>query len=63
MPDEKWPVEMCVSAPTTPGDVRRNGFAWFPLHDGIHRRGQFSMYLRMVGMEVRSTYGPTLDEP
>lgn len=33
------------------------------LHDHIHHRGQFSVYLRMAGGLVPSIYGPTADEP
>ena len=33
------------------------------LHDQIHHRGQFSVYLRLVGAKVPSIYGPTADEP
>jgi uncharacterized damage-inducible protein DinB len=38
-------------------------FLWFMLHDEIHHRGQFSVYLRMAGAKVPSIYGPTADEP
>ena len=38
-------------------------FLWFILHDQIHHRGQFSIYLRMAGGKVPSIYGPSLDEP
>lgn len=50
-------------APKTPGDWRRLDFAWFLLHDQIHHRGQFSIYLRMAGGKVPSIYGPSADEP
>jgi uncharacterized damage-inducible protein DinB len=50
-------------APHTPGAVRRIDFAWFLLHDQIHHRGQFSIYLRMAEGRVPSIYGPTADEP
>lgn len=50
-------------APRTPGPVNRMEFAWFLLHDQIHHRGQFSIYLRMVDGKVPSIYGPTADEP
>ncbi len=50
-------------APRTPGPVRRLDFAWFLLHDQIHHRGQFSVYLRMADGKVPSIYGPTADEP
>lgn len=36
---------------------------WAELHDQIHHRGQFSVYLRLVGAKVPSIYGPTADEP
>jgi uncharacterized damage-inducible protein DinB len=38
-------------------------FLWFILHDQIHHRGQFSVYLRMAGGKVPSIYGPSGDEP
>jgi len=50
-------------APKTPGPVQRLQFAWFLLHDQIHHRGQFSIYLRMADAKVPSIYGPTADEP
>ena len=64
MPDEQL-IETVkfFTAPRTMGDVSRMEFAWFLLHDEIHHRGQFSVYLRMVGAKVPSIYGPTLDEP
>jgi uncharacterized damage-inducible protein DinB len=63
-PDEKLneTVKFFVG-PKTLGDVRRMDFAWFLLHDQIHHRGQFSIYLRMAGGKVPSIYGPTADEP
>lgn len=33
------------------------------LHDQIHHRGQFSVYLRMADAKVPAIYGPSLDEP
>jgi uncharacterized damage-inducible protein DinB len=36
---------------------------WMLLSDQIHHRGQFSVYLRMVGGKVPSIYGPSGDEP
>lgn len=51
------------TAPKTLGNYSRIEFAWFLLHDEIHHRGQFSVYLRMVGAKVPSIYGPTRDEP
>lgn len=49
--------------PKTMGDIPRMAICWFLLHDQIHHRGQFSVYLRMVGGKVPSIYGPSLDEP
>jgi uncharacterized damage-inducible protein DinB len=50
-------------APKTMGDMPLVEFSWFILHDQIHHRGQFSIYLRMAGGKVPSIYGPTADEP
>ncbi len=51
------------TAPKTIGDVPKGQFLWMLLHDQIHHRGQFSIYLRMAGGKVPSIYGPTADEP
>lgn len=51
------------TAPGTMGDVPKMQFLWFLLHDQIHHRGQFSIYLRMAGGKVPSIYGPSADEP
>ena len=45
------------------GELRRMDVLWFLLHDSIHHRGQFSIYLRMVDGKVPSIYGPSADEP
>jgi uncharacterized damage-inducible protein DinB len=50
-------------APKTLGDIRKIDVLWMLLHDQIHHRGQFSIYLRMAGGKVPSIYGPTADEP
>jgi uncharacterized damage-inducible protein DinB len=50
-------------APKTMGDIPKIDFLWFLLHDQIHHRGQFSVYLRMADGHVPSIYGPTADEP
>lgn len=52
-----------MTAPRTLGDVERLQFLWFLLHDQIHHRGQFSIYLRMADAKVPSIYGPSGDEP
>lgn len=51
------------TGPKTLGDWTRISFLWFLLHDQIHHRGQFSIYLRMAGGKVPSIYGPSGDEP
>jgi uncharacterized damage-inducible protein DinB len=51
------------TGPRQLGDWTRNHLAWFLLHDQIHHRGQFSVYLRMAGGKVPSIYGPSADEP
>jgi uncharacterized damage-inducible protein DinB len=45
------------------GEIRNMEFLWFMLHDQIHHRGQFSIYLRMADGKVPSIYGPSGDEP
>lgn len=52
-----------MTAPKTLGDWTRMAFLWFLLHDQIHHRGQFSVYLRLAGGKVPSIYGPSGDEP
>ena len=51
------------TAPKTMGPISRLDWIWFLLHDQIHHRGQFSVYLRIAGGKVPSIYGPTADEP
>lgn len=50
------------TAPKTMGELSRMDWLWFLLHDEIHHRGQFSVYLRMADAQVPSIYGPTADE-
>lgn len=45
------------------GEMPKMSLLWFMLHDHIHHRGQFSIYLRMADGRVPSIYGPTADEP
>jgi uncharacterized damage-inducible protein DinB len=55
-----------IQFPTGPGrlgDLSKIQFLWFCLHDQIHHRGQFSVYLRMADAKVPAIYGPSLDEP
>jgi len=49
--------------PKKMGDVRKADVLWLMLLDSIHHRGQFSIYLRLVGAKVPSIYGPSADEP
>jgi len=51
-----------LTAPKTMGAISRIDWVWFLLHDQIHHRGQFSVYLRMAGGKLPSIYGPTADE-
>jgi len=55
-----------ITAPVGPkqmGQVRRADMLWMMLMDSVHHRGQFSVYLRLVGAKVPSIYGPSGDEP
>lgn len=54
----KFPV-----GPNQMADFRLADVCWFMLMDMVHHRGQFSVYLRMVGGKVPSIYGPSADEP
>ena len=52
--------------PTGPGqmgEMKVGEALWFFLHDSIHHRGQFSVYLRLADGRVPSIYGPTADVP
>jgi len=51
------------TGPNQMGDIPKPAFLWFLIHDQIHHRGQFSVYLRMAGGKVPSIYGPSADEP
>lgn len=51
------------TGPGTIGEFGRMEWLWFLLHDQIHHRGQFSIYLRLAGGKVPSIYGPSGDEP
>lgn len=52
-----------MSGPKKMSPLARIDWLWFLLHDQIHHRGQFSVYLRMAGGKVPSIYGPSGDEP
>lgn len=38
-------------------------FLWFLFFDAIHHRGQLSTYIRPMGGQVPSIYGPSGDDP
>ena len=61
--EELHEVVHFFTAPKTMGEFTRHEWLWFLLHDQIHHRGQFSVYLRIAGGKVPSIYGPTADEP
>jgi uncharacterized damage-inducible protein DinB len=64
MSEAEWNSEIdWMVAPRQPGKVRRADVLWAIVHDMIHHRGQFSIYLRMAGGKLPSIYGPTADEP
>ena len=52
-----------MTGPKKMGDVRKMDLLWFTLMDGVHHRGQLSVYLRMADGKVPSIYGPSADEP
>jgi hypothetical protein len=52
-----------MTGPQQMGAMSRKDWIWFLLHDQIHHRGQFSIYLRMADGKVPSIYGPSGDEP
>jgi uncharacterized damage-inducible protein DinB len=64
MPEADWnsPIMFPVG-PKQMGQVRRADVLWTMLMDSVHHRGQFSVYLRLVGAKVPSIYGPSGDEP
>ena len=49
--------------PKQMGEVRGGDLLWLIVMDGVHHRGQFSVYLRLAGGKVPSIYGPSADEP
>lgn len=49
--------------PKQMGNLRKADILWSMLMDSIHHRGQFSIYLRLVGAKVPAIYGPSADEP
>jgi hypothetical protein len=64
MSEADWNSKIAVPVgPQKMGEIRRADMLWTMLNDSIHHRGQFSIYLRLVGAKVPSIYGPSADEP
>lgn len=64
MSESDWNAKITTPVgPKQMGEVRRADMLWLMLNDSIHHRGQFSVYLRLVGAKVPSIYGPSGDEP
>ena len=64
MSEADWNALITVPVgPGKMGQVRRADMLWMMLMDSVHHRGQFSVYLRLVGAKVPSIYGPSGDEP
>jgi hypothetical protein len=64
MSEADWNSKITIPVgPKQMGEVRRADMLWLMLNDSIHHRGQFSIYLRLVGAKVPSIYGPSGDEP
>lgn len=61
--DELYETVQFFTGPGRIGDMTRMQFLWLMLHDQIHHRGQFSVYLRMADGKVPAIYGPSADEP
>ncbi len=64
MPEAEWNATMAFpTGPKQMSQLRKGDILWTMLMDSIHHRGQFSVYLRLVGAKVPSIYGPSADEP
>ena len=64
MSEADWNAKITIPVgPKQMGEVRRADMLWLMLMDSVHHRGQFSIYLRLVGAKVPSIYGPSGDEP
>jgi uncharacterized damage-inducible protein DinB len=64
MSESDWNSSMPFPVgPKQMGQVRKADILWTMLMDSVHHRGQFSIYLRLVGAKVPSIYGPSADEP
>ncbi len=59
VPEEEYVQSLEVMGRT----MVRMEMLWLFALDQIHHRGQFSVYLRMVGGKVPSIYGPSGDDP
>jgi len=64
MSEADWNATMPFPVgPKQMGQLRKGDILWTMLMDSVHHRGQFSVYLRLVGAKVPSIYGPSGDEP
>lgn len=62
--EQDWNSSMAFPVgPKQMGQVRKGDILWTMVMDSVHHRGQFSVYLRLVGAKVPSIYGPSADEP
>lgn len=61
--DAELEEDVHLSGPHRMAPISRKDWIWFLIHDQIHHRGQFSIYLRMADGKVPSIYGPSGDEP
>ena len=52
-----------IVGPKQMADIPKIEFLYFLLFDHIHHRGQFSIYLKLVGAKVPAIIGPSDDEP
>lgn len=64
MSEADWNSQMAFPVgPKQMGQLRKGDILWSMVMDSVHHRGQFSVYLRLVGAKVPSIYGPSADEP
>jgi uncharacterized damage-inducible protein DinB len=64
MDESGWQSKVQLLIEGTPYREGRVGeFLWYLFFDAIHHRGQLSTYIRPMGGEVPSIYGPSGDDP
>src|SRR6185437_10517218 len=64
VPDEAWaqPWKLSMGETVFFKDTRFNAYRAMYLNHLVHHRAQLGIYLRLVGVPVPSTYGPSADE-